>query len=69
LKHLIESVLENPVAALRGKSAAADELVAIGPSALPPVQEVLDGHWTSNAHGVDVVEAFMLIAKRIREGT
>jgi hypothetical protein len=64
---LVDAVLEDPVAALHGRSAAADKLVSIGPTALPLIQEVLDGKWTSEAHGVDVMEAFMLIAKRIRD--
>ena len=69
MKHLVDAVLEDPVAALHGKSAAADELVSIGPAALPLVQEVLDGKWISKAHGVDVMEAFMFIATRIRSRT
>ena len=51
----------------RKKSEAADQLVAIGPPALPLVQQVLDSSWTSDAHGVGAIEAFMLIATRIRE--
>jgi hypothetical protein len=66
LKHLVDAVLADPVAALRGKSVAADNLVSMGPAALPLIQEVLDGNWTSTAHGIDVLEAFMLIANRIR---
>lgn len=66
MQHLVEAVVQDPVAALRGKSTAADELVAIGPPALPLVQGVLDGNWSSEAHAVDVIEAFMLIAARIR---
>ena len=67
MQYLVERVLQDPVAALRGESAAADELVAIGPPALPLVRAVLDGNWSSEAHAVDVIEAFMLIATRIRE--
>ena len=66
MEHLIQAVVEDPVAVLRGQSAAADELVAIGPPALPLVQKVLDGNWHSTAHAVDVVEALMFIATRIR---
>lgn len=69
MKHLIDAVLQDPVAVLHGKSAAADELVSIGAASLPLVQEVLDGKWTSKAHGVDVIEAFMFIATRIRNRT
>ena len=65
MKHLIDAVLADPNAALYRKSAAADELVAIGTPALPLIQQVLDGHWTSDAHPKDVIEAFMYIAQRI----
>jgi hypothetical protein len=64
---LIEAVLADPVAALQGKSAAANALVAIGPSALPLIQDVIDGSWSSAEHPKDVLEAFMLVASRIHE--
>lgn len=61
-------MLNDPVAALHGRSPAADQLVAIGPAALPAVREVLGGNWTSDAHPKDVIEAFMLIAQHIAAG-
>lgn len=66
VKQLIDAVLQDPVAALHGKSAAADALIAQGAAALPLIQDVLNGAWKSEAHGKDVLEAFMLIASRIR---
>jgi hypothetical protein len=66
MKHLIDAVLADPVAALHDRSPAADELVAAGERAMPLIQEVLDGDWHSDAHPIDVLEAFMYIATRIR---
>ena len=65
MKELVASVLDDPVAALQGRSEAADRLVAIGAPALPLVREVLNGKWDSKAHPKDVIEAFMLIAQQI----
>jgi hypothetical protein len=36
---------------------------------LPLVQEILDGKWASEAHGIDVMEAFVFISTRIRNKT
>lgn len=65
MQHLIDAILQDPGAALLGRSAAADELVARGVEALPLIQHVLDGNWKSEAHPKDVVEAFMYLAQRI----
>jgi hypothetical protein len=65
MKDLIQAVLDDPTAVLHGRSAAGDQLVAIGPPALPLIQEILDGTWSSKEHPVDVIEAFMLLAQRI----
>lgn len=65
LQRLIDAVVKDPGPALSDASPAADALVAHGPSALPSIQHVLNGHWQSQAHGKDVLEAFMYIARRI----
>ena len=65
MKKLIQAVLDDPVAALQDRSAAADQLVAAGPSAMPMISEVLAGNWKSAAHPVDVIKAFTYLAKRI----
>ncbi|HUQ98736.1 MAG TPA: hypothetical protein VM166_04715 [Gemmatimonadaceae bacterium] len=62
MRHLIDAVLHDPVATLHDRSVAADELVSIGRPALPLIQEVLNGNWTSKSHPVDVVEAFMYVS-------
>ena len=49
MKKLIQAVLDDPVAALQDRSAAADQLVAAGPSAMPMISEVLAGNWKSAA--------------------
>ena len=66
MQNLVDAILADPVAALHGKSAAADELVRIGAPAMPLIQNVLNGDWTSDAHPKDVLEAFMEIAQRIQ---
>ena len=68
MRQLVAAVLADPVAALHGRSSAADELVAAGASALPLVRDVLNGNWASDAPPKDVLEAFMLIAQRIMAG-
>ena len=68
MRQLVAEVLKDPVAALQGRSSAADNLVAIGAPALPLVRDVLKGNWASDAHPKDVLEAFMLIAQRIGAG-
>jgi hypothetical protein len=65
LKPLIDAVLKDPGAVVCDRSVAADELVSYGKVALLSIQRVLDGHWQSDAHPKDVMEAFMYIASRI----
>ena len=65
MKELIQAVLDDPVSALQGRSDAADKLIAAGPRALPLIKEVLNGNWKSEAHPVDVMEAFSYMAQRI----
>jgi hypothetical protein len=67
MKKLIQAVLDDPVAALRDHSDHADQLVAAGPVALPYIEDVLKGNWSSSAHPVDVMEAFQYLAKRIHD--
>lgn len=68
MRQLVAAILDDPVAALQGRSSAADKLVAMGAPALPLVREVLNGNWASDAHPKDVSEAFALIAQRIAAG-
>ena len=65
MRELIQAVLDDPVAALHGRSAAADRLVAAGQDAMPLIADVLAGNWKSASHPIDVVEAFGYIAQRI----
>ena len=65
MKKLIQAVLDDPVSVLHDRSAAADQIVAAGPKALPFIQDVLNGNWKSDAHAVDVIDAFIYLARRI----
>lgn len=62
---LVQAICDDPVAVLRDRSTAADQLVVLGAGAVPLIADPLANGWESVASPIDVLEALGHVLGRL----